>query len=151
MCGQGDMTSEKIGCTHSDIISLHQTKHKCFMEEELIEEVIEDFSGPGPLTILFQMVPPWILSVFTILLVAILFCGWKAPRWVRPLGSIALAFSFIPCTWKILIALYDVKMAGAVSPNAWYSCFNISSFIITLGMMVFLISRIIIAIQSTRN
>lgn len=145
------MTSEKIGCTRSDIISLHQTKHKCFMEEELIEEVIEDFSGPGPLTILFQMVPPWILSVFTILLVAILFCGWKAPRWVRPLGSIALAFSFIPWTWRIMTALSDVKAAGAVSPNVWYGGFKIALFIITLGMIVFLISRIIIAIQTTRN
>ena len=151
MCEQGDMTSKKIGCTRSYIISLHQTKHKCFMEEELIEEVIEDFSGPGPLTILFQMVPPWILSVFIILLVAILFCGWKAPRWVRPLGSIALAFSFIPWTWRIMTALSDVKAAGAVSPNVWYGGFKIALFIITLGMIVFLISRIIIAIQTTRN
>ena len=121
------------------------------MEEELIEEAIEEFSGPGPITFLFQIVPPWILSVFTILLIAILFCGWKAPRWVRPLGSIALAFSFIPWTWRIMTALSDVKAAGALSPNVWYGGFKISLFIITLGMIVFLISRIIIAIQTTRN
>ena len=145
------MTSEKIGCTRSDIISLHQTKHKCFMEEELIEEVVEKVFIPGPLTVLLQIVPSWILSIFIILLVAILFCGWKAPRWVRPLGSIALAFSFIPWTWKIMTALYDVKLAGAVSPNVWYAGFKISLFVITLGMIVFLISRIIIAIQTTRN
>lgn len=121
------------------------------MEEELIEEVIEEFSGPGPITLLFMTVPAWILSVFTILLIAILFCGWKAPKWVRPLGSIALAFSFIPWTWRTMTVLSDVKMAGAVSPMVWVSGFKIFLFIITLGMAVFLISRIVIAIQTSRN
>lgn len=121
------------------------------MEEEVMEEVMEEFTGPGPLTVLFQIVPPWILSVFTILLIAILFCGWKAPKWVRPLGSIALAFSFIPWTWRTLTALYDLKNAGALSPMVWINGFKIFLFIITLGMMVFLISRIIIAIQNSRN
>lgn len=121
------------------------------MEEELIEEVVEKVFIPRPLTVLLQIVPPWILSVFIILLVAILFCGWKAPRWVRPLGSIALAFSFIPWTWRIMTALSDVKAVGALSPNVWYGGFKIALFIITLGMIVFLISRIIIAIQTTRN
>ena len=145
------MTPPKIGWPVPNTISLHQTKNKCFMEEELIEEVVEKVFIPGPLTVLLQIVPSWILSIFIILLVAILFCGWKAPRWVRPLGSIALAFSFIPWTWRIMTALYDVKLAGAVSPNVWYAGFKISLFVITLGMIVFLISRIIIAIQSTRN
>lgn len=121
------------------------------MEEELIEEVMEEFTGPGPITVLFQIVPPWILSVFTILLIAILFCGWKAPKWVRPIGSIALAFSFIPWTWRIMTALSDVKNFGGVSPMVWMNGFKISLFIITLGMMVFLISRIVIAIQNSRN
>ena len=121
------------------------------MEEELIEEVIEEISGPGPLTLLFQIVPPWILSVFTILLIAILFCGWKAPKWVRPLGSIALAYSFIPWTWRIMTALSDVKNAGALSPMVWIDGFKIELFIITLGMTVFLISRIVIVIQTSRN
>lgn len=123
------------------------------MEEELLEELIEEeFTGPGPITMLFQIVPPWILSIFTVLLIAILFCGWKAPKWVRPLGSIALAFSFIPWTWRLMTALNDIKMVhSAVSPNVWFSGFKIQLFIITLGMMVFLISRIIIAIQTSRN
>ena len=145
------MTFPKIGWPDANTITLHRTKTKCFMEEELIEEVVEKVFIPRPLTELFQIVPSWILSIFIILLVAILFCGWKAPRWVRPLGSIALAYSFIPWTWRIMTALYDVKLAGAVSPNAWYGGFKISLFIITLGMIVFLISRIIIAIQTTRN
>lgn len=123
------------------------------MEEELLEELIEEeFTGPGPITMLFQIVPPWILSIFTVLLIAILFCGWKAPKWVRPLGSIALSFSFIPWTWRLMTALNDIKMVhSAVSPNVWFSGFKIQLFIITLGMMVFLISRIIIAIQTSRN
>ena len=123
------------------------------MEEELLEELIEEeFTGPGPITMLFQIVPPWILSIFTVLLIAILFCGWKATKWVRPLGSIALAFSFIPWTWRLMTALNDIKMVhSALSPNVWFSGFKIHLFIITLGMMVFLISRIIIAIQTSRN
>ena len=121
------MTPPKIGWPVPNTISLHQTKNKCFMEEELIEEVVEKVFIPGPLTVLLQIVPSWILSIFII------------------------AFSFIPWTWRIMTALYDVKLAGAVSPNVWYAGFKISLFVITLGMIVFLISRIIIAIQTTRN
>ena len=35
------------------------------------------------------------MSVLTILLVAIFFAAWKAPRWVKEIGLFALAFGFL--------------------------------------------------------
>ena len=60
------------------------------MEEELIEEVVEEFiDKPSFLTYMLPTLPPVTMSLLTLLLIAVLFCGWKAPRWVKPFGSIA--------------------------------------------------------------
>ena len=36
---------------------------------------------------------PAFMAVLTVLLVAIFFAAWKAPRWVKEIGNFALAFS----------------------------------------------------------
>ena len=38
---------------------------------------------------------PVFMSVLTILLVAIFFAAWKAPRWVKEIGVFALIFGFL--------------------------------------------------------
>ena len=38
---------------------------------------------------------PAYMSVLTVLLVAIFFAAWKAPRWVKEIGLFALAFGFL--------------------------------------------------------
>ena len=35
------------------------------------------------------------MSILTVLLVAIFFAAWKAPRWVKEIGQIALFFGFL--------------------------------------------------------
>ena len=35
---------------------------------------------------------PWMMSVLTLLLVALFFVAWKAPNWVKETGKAALAF-----------------------------------------------------------
>ena len=121
------------------------------MEEELIEEVVEDFiDKPSFLSYLLPTLPPVIMSLLTILLIAVLFCGWKAPRWVKPFGSIAVALAFIAGPWKFIGAFLDIKMAGALSPMVFMDGFQIMFFLFLYGLLIFLVSRIIVLIQKER-
>ena len=38
---------------------------------------------------------PISMAILTVLLVAVFFAAWKAPRWVKEIGSIACAYAFI--------------------------------------------------------
>ena len=121
------------------------------MEEELIEEVVEDFiDKPSFLSYLLPTLPPVIMSLLTLLLIAVLFCGWKAPRWVKPFGSIAVAISAIAWLWKFIGAFLDIKMAGALSPMVFMDGFQIMIIIFLYGLLIFLVSRIIVLIQKER-
>ena len=121
------------------------------MEEELIEEVVEEFiDKPSFLSYLLPTLPPVIMSLLTILLIAVLFCGWKAPRWVKPFGSIAVALAFIAGPWKFIGAFLDIKMAGALSPIVFMDGFQIMFFLFLYGLLIFLVSRIIVLIQKER-
>ena len=121
------------------------------MEEELIEEVVEEFiDKPSFLSYLLPTLPPVIMSLLTILLIAVLFCGWKAPRWVKPFGSIAVALAFIAGPWKFIGAFLDIKMAGALSPMVFMDGFQIMFFLFLYGLLIFLVSRIIVLIQKER-
>ena len=51
------------------------------------------------------------MSVLTILLVAIFFAAWKAPRWVKEIGLFALVFGFLGHllgVYQVLCVLRDV-------------------------------------------
>ena len=38
---------------------------------------------------------PVFMSILTVLLVALFFAAWKAPRWVKGIGTLALLFGFL--------------------------------------------------------
>ncbi|MBR5935106.1 MAG: hypothetical protein IKZ89_03025 [Bacteroidaceae bacterium] len=122
------------------------------MEEELIEEVVEGIIDDKPsfLTYLLPTLPPVTMSLLTLLLIAVLFCGWKAPRWVKPFGSIAVALSAIAWLWKFIGAFLDIKLAGALSPMVFMDGFQIMIILFLYGLLIFLVSRIIVLIQKER-
>ena len=122
------------------------------MEEELIEEVVEGIIDDKPsfLSYLLPTLPPVIMSLLTLLLIAVLFCGWKAPRWVKPFGSIAVALAFIAWPWKFIGAFLDIKLHGALSPMVFMDGFQIMIIIFLYGLLIFLVSRIIVLVQKER-
>ena len=44
------------------------------------------------------------MTILTILLVAIFFAAWKAPRWIKEIGNFALVFGFL----TYLIGMYQI-------------------------------------------
>ncbi|MBR4593724.1 MAG: hypothetical protein IKO33_03980, partial [Bacteroidaceae bacterium] len=59
--------------------------------------------------------PGGVLAILTILLVLIFLSAWKAPRWVRPIGSIALGSCVLFILYASLAALSDIGKAGDIS------------------------------------
>ena len=91
------------------------------------------------------------MCLITLMLMLIFMCAWKAPRWIKPVGSIALSLGIIRFAWGFIGLFYDVAMAGAVSPNAYAGGIPRMLFIIIYGMLVFILSRIVYLIQKSRN
>ena len=56
------------------------------------------------------------MTVITVLFVALLIAAWKAPRWVREIGHLALAFAGIMTLVPLHNAASAVMQAGDISP-----------------------------------
>ena len=104
---------------------------------------------------------PWFMSILTILLVAIFFAAWKAPRWVKEIGSIASAFGF----FSLLLGLrqmFDVfqnigsqkdavtSVFDLVSPNVLFGGLKVAMIPVIYGIIIYIVSRIVCIIQKPR-
>ena len=103
----------------------------------------------------------WFMSILTILLVAIFFAAWKAPRWVKEIGSIARAFGF----FSLLLGLrqmFDVfqeigfqkevvtSVFDLVSPGVLYGGLKVAMIPVIYGIIIYIVSRIVCIIQKPK-
>ena len=91
--------------------------------------------------------PGGVLAILTILLVLIFLSAWKAPRWVRPIGSIALGFCALFYFFSFLLGLCDIQKAGDISPTVMAGGLKLMTITILYGLLIYLISHIISFIQ----
>lgn len=93
---------------------------------------------------------PAFMSVLTVLLVAIFFAAWKAPRWVKEIGAFALAFGFL----SLIIGLqqmFDVISSGAdVPPEVLGAGLKVALIPLIYGIIIYLVSLIVRVIQKPR-
>ncbi len=123
------------------------------MEDELME-IIEE--APSALEVFFTRtlptLPPVSMCLITLMLLFVFLCAWKAPRWIKPVGSIALAIALITITWPFLNtfredAIYDYRIA----PMVYYNGMTRFTLLLIYGVLVFIVSRIVYLIQKSRN
>ena len=103
----------------------------------------------------------WFMSILTILLVAIFFAAWKAPRWVKEIGSIARVFGF----FSLLLGLrqmFDVfqeigsqketvtSVFDLVSPGVLYGGLKVAMIPVLYGIIIYIVSRIVCIIQKPK-
>lgn len=101
------------------------------------------------------------MSIITVLLAAVFFAAWKAPRWVKEIGNFALVFGLmtplIPI-YRFLSTLQQVawekgegvdSIFDLISPGV---LFQIKIILIPLiyGMIVYLISLVVRIVQKPR-
>ncbi|MCR5070961.1 MAG: hypothetical protein K6A62_03445 [Bacteroidales bacterium] len=90
------------------------------------------------------------MTVITVLFVALLIAAWKAPRWVREIGHLALAFAGIMTLIPLHNAADAVMKAGDISPNlvwAGVKCLTVAPI---YALIVYIVSLIIRIIQKPR-
>lgn len=105
--------------------------------------------------------PVW-MSVLTVLLVAIFFAAWKAPRWVLKIGTFALTFgflSFVLGITQMYSALQEVAVPlgdtvtgifDLVSPMVLLGGLKVSLVPVMYGMIIYLVALFISIIQTPR-
>ena len=103
-----------------------------------------------------------IMTVLTVLLVAIFFAAWKAPRWIKEIGSFALVFGFL----TLLIGLYQMFEAlqqvamdigegvtgvfDLISPGVLFGGLKIALIPVFYGIIIYLISLVVSVIKKPR-
>ena len=100
---------------------------------------------------LFSQGGPWWMSLSTILLVALLFAAWKAPRWVKEIGLAAPVVALL----SLLFGLYNAfdalfQTGGVISPGVVFGGLKVCTIPIIYGLLVYLLSLIIRIVRKPR-
>lgn len=91
--------------------------------------------------------PGGVLAILTILLVLLFLSAWKAPRWVRPIGSIAFGFCVLFILYASMAALSDIWKAGDISLSVLGGGLKLMVMTLLYGLIIYLISHVISFIQ----
>ena len=103
----------------------------------------------------------WFMSILTILLVAIFFAAWKAPRWVKEIGSIARAFGFFSLLLglrQMFEALQEIgsqkeavtSLFDLVSPGVLLGGLKVAMIPVIYGIIIYIVSRIVCIVQKPK-
>ena len=105
---------------------------------------------------------PVFMSVLTILLVAIFFAAWKAPRWVKEIGVFALIFGFLGTVLglqQILTYLQDVAVEKGegisgifdlIAPRILLGGVKITLIPLIYSAIIYMVSIVVRVIQKPR-
>lgn len=102
------------------------------------------------------------MTILTILLVAIFFAAWKAPRWINIFGNIVLAFGFLTLMigfYQMFQALQQVSdslggevhgLYDLISPNVFFGGMKVGLIVPFYGVIIYIISQIVRIIKTPR-
>ena len=96
---------------------------------------------------ILSQLPGGVLAILTILLALIFLSAWKAPKWVRPIGSIALAFCAVHYLFSFMWGLSEIQKAGAISPTVMAGGLMTMNLLVMYSLLIYLVSHIISFIQ----
>jgi hypothetical protein len=111
---------------------------------------------------LFIQGGPVFMTILTVLLVGIFFAAWKAPRWIKEIGSFALVFGFLTLLigiYQMFVALQQVAMDigegvtgvfDLISPGVLFGGLKIALIPVFYGIIIYLISLVVCLIKKPR-
>ena len=102
------------------------------------------------------------MAILTILLVAVFFAAWKAPRWVKEIGAFAIVFGILMQLIglrQMFSVLQEVSMGigegvsgvfDLVSPGVLFGGLKVSFIPVIYGTIIYLVSLIVHIVQKPR-
>ena len=95
------------------------------------------------------------MSVLTVLLVAIFFAAWKAPRWVKEIGLFALLFGFLGHllgVFQVLSVLRDIaaEKGADASGRVLFGGLKVTLNCFIYGVIIYLISLVVRIVKKPR-
>ena len=111
---------------------------------------------------LFIQGGPVFMTILPVLLVGIFFAAWKAPRWIKEIGSFALVFGFLTLLigiYQMFVALQQVAMDigegvtgvfDLISPGVLFGGLKIALIPVFYGIIIYLISLVVCLIKKPR-
>ncbi len=103
-----------------------------------------------PITNYFVNGGPVLMSIITVLLIAVLFAAWKAPAWVKELGILALAASVFMSFMSLYQFFNTIMLYGEASFRVYCSGLTIALLPLLYGLLVYIVSIIIRIVQKPR-
>ena len=103
---------------------------------------------------------PAFITILTILLVAIFFAAWKAPRWVKEIGEFALVFGLLSPLfplYQLFSTLQQVSLARTdvsglfdlISPGVLFAG-KVILIPVMYGIIIYLLSLVVRIIKKPR-
>lgn len=86
---------------------------------------------------------PVFMAILTVILVAMFFAAWKAPRWVKEIGACALVFGIFSSMLGVIQMLDAVQQVGEISTSVLCGGFKVTLIPTVYGMIIYMISLII--------
>ncbi len=105
---------------------------------------------------------PVFMIILTILLVAVFFAAWKAPRWIKEFGILALVFGFLTLLigfYQMFEALQEVSMSlgesvtglfDLISPGVFFGGMKVGLIPLFYGIIVYMVSLILRIVKKPR-
>ena len=127
------------------------------MNEELMYVADSTCSAPvecvdcagQPATLFFEGGLPGMIAI-TLLLIALLFAAWKAPRWVKEIGLGALVVSAFWTLYGLYQMFSIIQVTGDVPFSVACGGFKVALIGFLYGLIVYFISLIIRVVQKPR-
>ena len=102
------------------------------------------------------------MTILTVLLIAIFFAAWKAPRWINEIGSFALVFGFLTYfigLYQMFTALQQVAINigegitgvfDLISPGVFFGGMKVGLIPVFYGVIIYLISLLVRLLKKPR-
>ena len=90
------------------------------------------------------------MSVLTVLLVAIFFAAWKAPRWVKEIGLFALAFGCFATILGLMQACDAISASGPIPQEDLCAGLKVALITTIYGFIIYMVSLVVRVIQKPR-
>ena len=102
------------------------------------------------------------MTILTVLLVAVFLAAWKAPRWIKEIGILALVFGFLTLLigfYQMFEALQEVSMSlgesvsglfDLISPGVFFGGMKVGLIPFFYGIIVYMVSLVLRIVKKPR-